>query len=143
VLAIALVPMFLNAVLLHSLIAAGHPRRLPVLTAARIAVAAALAPVLASRAGAAGAAGGFVAAELALLVLAAQACRQVGFAVPLRTAVLAGVAVAVPTALTVQVSGAGLVAPLAGGLVAYAAGLGVLWALARQPAYRGADVEFP
>ncbi len=86
VLALALVPMFMNALLLHCLIAAGRPQRLPVLTAARVATAAAMAVLLVPRAGAIGAASGFLTAELVLFALAARSCAAASFAVPLASA---------------------------------------------------------
>jgi O-antigen/teichoic acid export membrane protein len=82
ILGLALVPMSMNAVLLHALIAAGRPGRVPALTALRVAVAAVLAVVLIPRVGAAGAAWGFLAAELVLLLGASRACAEARFAVP-------------------------------------------------------------
>ena len=98
VLSLAMVPMFVNALLLHSLIAAGRPHRVPALTAVRVAVAAALALVLVPAAGGTGAAWGFVASEAVLLALAARACASAGFPVPLARALFAGATLALPCA---------------------------------------------
>lgn len=108
VLALALVPMFVNALLLHCLIAAGRPHRVPVLTAARVAVAAAMAVALVPTWGAAGAAGGFLAAEAALLALAARSCASAGFAVPVAASLAWGVAFALPCVAVAALVGTGL-----------------------------------
>ncbi len=86
ILALAIVPMFMNAVLLHALIAAGRPERVPALTAVRVAVAGLLALALIPSLGAAGAAWGFLASEVVLLAAASHACARVGFPVPVRAA---------------------------------------------------------
>jgi O-antigen/teichoic acid export membrane protein len=73
VLALALVPMFMNAVMLHALVAGGHAHVLPRLTAVRLTLALALAAALAAAIGATGGAGGFVLSEVALMLGAACA----------------------------------------------------------------------
>lgn len=82
ILAVAVVPLFLNGMLVSALIASGRGPWLPRLTAVRVAVAAALAFGLVPRFGALGAAAGFLASELLLLLLAARACASAGFPIP-------------------------------------------------------------
>ena len=120
VLALALVPMFVNALLLHCLIAAGRPQRVPVLTGVRVAVAGLLALALVPTWGAAGAAWGFLAAEGALLVAAAGACAAVGFAVPLASPLAWGAALALPCTAAAALGGAGLVVPGTAAAIVYA-----------------------
>src|SRR4029077_15306353 len=98
VLAVAAVPMFLNVVLMHALIAVGHASWLPPLTAQRVAAAVVLALLLIPPFGAMGAALGFLVAELALFALAARACAASGVAVPLAGPVALGAAASVPMA---------------------------------------------
>ena len=74
--------LFLNALLLAALIAAGRASWLPRITAARVALAFALAFCLVPRLGPRGAAIGLVVAEWTLLAIAAVACRRASFAVP-------------------------------------------------------------
>ena len=94
ILGLALVPMFMNAVLLHALIAAGRALRVPALTALRVAAAAVLALALIPRLGATGAAWGFLASELVLLWAASRACARARFPVPVASALTWGVALA-------------------------------------------------
>src|SRR5204862_4780987 len=82
VLALSVPVVFMNALLLHALIAVGRSGRVARLTALRTALAALLAAVLIPRAGAAGAALGFGLSELALTLLAWRSCRAAGFEVP-------------------------------------------------------------
>ena len=84
----------MNAVLLHALIAAGRPRRVPALTALRVAAAAVLALALIPRLGATGAAWGFVASEFLLLWAASRACARARFAIPVASALAWGVSLA-------------------------------------------------
>jgi O-antigen/teichoic acid export membrane protein len=102
VLSAALPALFLNALLSASLIASGRAAWLPRLTAARAAVAFALAFLLVPALGPAGAALGFVLAEWLLLLLGWVACRsaafEVGLARPLGWALLA----CVPMSLAVS-----------------------------------------
>lgn len=118
VFAVALVPLFMGHVRLHALIAAGHARELPRLTAVRLLVAATLAAVLGPSLGATGAAFGFLVSELLLLALAGRRTRAAGFAVAIVRPVATAAVATVPMALCV--------APLAGGdvRVAVAAGVG-------------------
>lgn len=104
ILAIALVPMFMNAVLLHTLVAGGHAEALPRLTGLRMALAVALAAILVPAFGASGAAAGLVASELALMALTARASGSRGISVPL-VGLLAGAACAsLPMAAAVLVA---------------------------------------
>jgi O-antigen/teichoic acid export membrane protein len=92
-LALALPALFMNGLLLSTLVAAGRAPWLPRLTAFRVLVALALALPLVSAAGGVGAAMGIVLAEWLLLLLAARACRaascEVGLQRPLAWALLA------------------------------------------------------
>jgi O-antigen/teichoic acid export membrane protein len=120
VLAPALLALFMNTVLLHALVAAGRASRLPVLTAFRVAAASVLAVVLIPRLGATGAAAGFLAAELLLLVLAARACDAAGFEVPVGRSLFAALGVTLPMAAAVAIAGAGPAGSIAVGVVTYA-----------------------
>jgi O-antigen/teichoic acid export membrane protein len=91
--------VFMNALLLHSLIAVGRPGRVARLTAIRTAVAALAAVVLVPRAGAVGAALGFVLAETLLLVMAARSCAAERFPVPLLRPLGLGLALSAPMAV--------------------------------------------
>jgi len=82
ILAFAVLPLFANTVLLHTLIAAGRADRVPWLTAGRLLLAAVLAVPLVTAFGATGAAAGFLSAEVLLLMVAHAACRGAG--VPVR-----------------------------------------------------------
>src|SRR5262249_33040108 len=116
VLGLALVPMFMNAVLLHALIAAGRPQPVPALTALRVAAATVLALALIPRAGALGAACGFLASELVLLSAASRACAKAGFAVPVASPLAWGAALALPCVAAAAWGGAGLLGPGAAAL---------------------------
>jgi O-antigen/teichoic acid export membrane protein len=129
ILAIALVPLFMNALLTWALIASGRSGLLPRLTAARVAAAFVLATVLVPRFGAAGAAVGLTCAETALLVLEARACAAGGFAVPVLRPVAFALAASVPMALAVHGVGPGLVAPVVMGALTYSATLAASWRL--------------
>jgi O-antigen/teichoic acid export membrane protein len=119
ILAPALLALFMNTVLLHALIAAGRARRVPVLTAVRVAAATGLALVLIPRFGAAGAAAGFLLAELLLLVLSTRACVGAGFELPVARSLLAALGATVPMAAAVALGGAGTVASVLVGVVTY------------------------
>jgi len=119
ILAPALLALFMNTVLLHALIAAGRARRVPVLTVARVAAATAFAVVLIPRFGAAGAAAGFLLAELLLLALSTRACAVAGFEVPVARPLLAALGVTVPMAAAVALAGAGMIASVVVGVVTY------------------------
>jgi O-antigen/teichoic acid export membrane protein len=145
VLALALAPMFMNGVLLHSLIAAGHARVLPRLTALRVALAMACAAFLVPAFGAGGGAAGFVASELLLLVLAARACASRGMRVPVLGLLLSAAGVSVPMAAALLLAQRRPVEAAILGLATYAATLAI--ALRLSPRFRrfstGAEVGYP
>ncbi len=129
ILAFAIVVLFSNALLTQALIALGRADRLPRLTGLRVALAALLAVLLVPRWGAVGAAVGFLAAELALAVLASRSCVAAGFPVPiLRPTVLAAV-LSLPMALVAALLPTGAALAVAGGVVAYAVTLRAAWSL--------------
>ena len=127
VMALSLLPLFLNAVLLHSLIAVGRAGVLPRLTLVRVTTATLLALVLVPRFGAVGGALGFLISETVLLALAARACASARFPVPILRPILVGVAAATPMAALVATAGAGLLVSVALGLLAYSLTLVVAW----------------
>jgi O-antigen/teichoic acid export membrane protein len=102
VLALALPALFLNALVFGALISAGRSPWLPRLTAARVALAFALALVLVPRLGGIGASAGLACAEWALLVAGAAACRRASFAIPLAAPLAWGVVGCVPMSLAVS-----------------------------------------
>jgi len=126
----ALLAMFMNTILLHALMAAGRARLLPVLTAWRVGAAALLAAALIPRFGATGAAAGFLAAELLLLVLAARACGAAGFEVPVARSLSAALGVTIPMAAAVAAAGTGFAGSIAVGIVTYTLTLAVARRLA-------------
>jgi O-antigen/teichoic acid export membrane protein len=123
IMAVALMPMFLNGLLSWALIAADRAVMLPRLLAMRIAAALLLALILVPRLGATGAALGFVAAEGLLLALGLRACAAARFAVPVGRAVVVALAGTVPMALAVWGVRESLPLALAVGVVTYAATL--------------------
>jgi O-antigen/teichoic acid export membrane protein len=127
VMALALLPLFLNAVLLHALIAAGHASTLPRLTFIRVMAATLLALVLVPRFGIVGGAVGFVLSEVVLLVLAARACASVRFPVPVLQPFLLALAAAAPMGLLVAAVGGGLALSVLLGIVAYGLTLTLAW----------------
>jgi O-antigen/teichoic acid export membrane protein len=135
-LCLGLVPVFMNAVLLHSLIAAGRADLPPRLSGIRVAVAAALALALIPSFGAAGAALGFAASELVLLGLGVRACHAIRFPVPVVKPVLLALGASLPMAAAVGLAGRGPLASLALGLATYALTLAAAWRL--TPRFRQA-----
>jgi O-antigen/teichoic acid export membrane protein len=129
VLALALVPLFMNTVLVNALVAAGHAPALPRLTALRVGAAALFALLLIPRFGTVGAAFGFLASEAAMLMLSARACARVGFAVAVSAPLLKAAALTVPMAAVVALAGGGLAASVALGAATYAATLAAVWRL--------------
>jgi O-antigen/teichoic acid export membrane protein len=125
--ALSLLPLFLNAVLLHSLIAAGRAGILPRLTLVRVTTATLLALVLVPRFGAMGGAAGFLISETLLVALAARACASARFPVPVLKPMLVGLAAAVPMAALVATAGAGLLVSIALGCLAYSLTLALAW----------------
>ncbi len=101
ILALALPALFMNGLLLSTLVAAGRGSWLPRLTAIRVTTALALALPLVNAAGATGAALGIGLAEWLLLLLAARACAAAAFEVELARPLAWGLAAAVPMALAV------------------------------------------
>jgi O-antigen/teichoic acid export membrane protein len=134
ILAIALVPMFLNALLAWALIAAGRATLPPRLMAVRIVSAFLLAAFLVPRFGAVGAAVGLVAAELLLLAVGARAAAAAGFAVPVARPTALALVASVPMALVVWGARSSLVGAVVLGVLTYAATLAAAWALAPGPA---------
>jgi O-antigen/teichoic acid export membrane protein len=100
-LALALPALFLNGLLLASLVAASRGPWLPRITASRVLVALVLALPLVTRAGGTGAALGIVIAEWLLLVLAARACRRASFPIELLRPLAWAAVGALPMALAV------------------------------------------
>ncbi len=129
VLGLAVVPVFMNALVTWSLIAAGRPSWLPRLIATRVAVAFVLALLLIPRFGAVGAVVGLVLAECVLLLLGARACAAAQFAVPVVRPVLLALLATVPMALAVSGVRDHLPLALAVGVLTYAATLAGAWRL--------------
>jgi O-antigen/teichoic acid export membrane protein len=101
VMAAAVPAMFLNALAAASLIAAGRSAWLPWLTAARVALAFALAFLLVPRFGAAGASAGLVCAEWGLLLAGRAACRRASFPLPVARPLVYALLACIPMALAV------------------------------------------
>ena len=114
-----LVVLFMNAVMLHALIAAGRAGWLPRLTAGRVAAASLLAALLVPTLGPIGAALGFLVSELLLFGLAAHACAAARFEVPLLRPLLLGLGAATPMVVAVVLASGGLAASIALGIVTY------------------------
>jgi O-antigen/teichoic acid export membrane protein len=100
-LSLAVPALFMNSLLLSTLVAASRAAWLPRLTAARVLVAFALAVPLVSAQGGLGAAAGIVAAEWLLLLLAARACRAASLEVELGRPLAWALAATLPMALAV------------------------------------------
>jgi O-antigen/teichoic acid export membrane protein len=135
ILALALPALFMNAILLHALIAAGRATWLPRLTAVRLVIAFALALVLIPRLGATGAAAGLVAAEAALLVLASRACAEAGFPVSVARPLALACLASLPMAAAVAAVASGPLAAVAVGVTVYAATLALARRLALHVRY--------
>jgi O-antigen/teichoic acid export membrane protein len=121
--------LFLNALLLAALIAAGRASWLPRITAARVALAFALAFWLVPLLGSRGAAIGLVVAEWGLLGLAAVACRRASFAVPVLRPLTWALVACVPMAAAVSGVRGNLAFALPIGLLSFAATLAAAWIL--------------
>ncbi|HEY6547836.1 MAG TPA: polysaccharide biosynthesis C-terminal domain-containing protein, partial [Vicinamibacteria bacterium] len=126
VLAVGLVPLFLNGLYTHGLIAAEQARLLPRLTALRVALATVLAAVLVPLAGGPGAALGFALSEAALLVLGARAARHASFAIDSVRPTLIALLASLPMAALVWPLRGQLPLALGVGVVAFAATLALL-----------------
>jgi len=129
ILAVGIVPIFLNGLLAWALIAAGRPSVPPRLLAVRIVAALGLALALVPRYGATGAAAGFVCAETFLLVLASRACVSVGFPVPVAAPIAWAALASLPMALAVRGVAHSLPLAVATGVLTYAATLAAAWRL--------------
>jgi O-antigen/teichoic acid export membrane protein len=130
VMALSLLPLFLNAVLLHSLIAAGRAGILPRLTLVRVTLASLLAFALVPPYGAVGGALGFLISEMVLLALAERACAAARFPVPVLRPILIAVAAALPMAAVVATAGGGVLVSVVLGLVVYVLTLAAAWKIA-------------
>jgi O-antigen/teichoic acid export membrane protein len=128
-LALALVPLFVNALLSWALLASGRASWLPRLTAARVLVALALALVLVPRLGASGAAVGLAGAEWALLGLGWLACRRAGFRVRVARPLAWALAACLPMAAAVSGVRESLVLSVAVGALSWGATLAAAWTL--------------
>ncbi|MGD8898418.1 MAG: polysaccharide biosynthesis C-terminal domain-containing protein [Acidobacteriota bacterium] len=129
IMALAVVPMFMNGLMTWALIAAERAASLPRLLATRIVVAFVLALLLVPRLGATGAAIGFVLAEAVLLVLSVRACAAARFAVPVGRAIVVALLATLPMALAVWGVRDTLVLALGVGGLTYAATLAAAWQL--------------
>jgi len=136
ILAAALIPLFMNGLLTWSLIAAGRAGLPPRLLAARIVVAFALAVVLVPRFGAAGAAAGFVTAEVFLLLLSRRAAVVAGFPVPVLQPVAVALVATLPMGFAVWGVRDNLPLALTLGVLTYATTLAVAWHLLPGPVAR-------
>ena len=129
ILAIALLPLFLNALLSWALLARGRAGWLPRLTGLRVATAMGLALVLVPRLGAVGAAAGLAGAEWVLLALGWLACRSAAFEVRIARPVGWALVGCVPMALAVSGVSASLLLASPVGALTYAATLASAWRL--------------
>lgn len=136
ILAMALVPMFINGLLSWALIAAERASLLPRLLGMRIGVAFVLALVLVPRFGATGAAVGFVVSEVILMALAVRACATARFAIPVVQPIAVSLAATAPMALAVWGVRESLPLALVVGVLTYTATLAVCWQFCREPARR-------
>jgi len=128
VMALALPALFLNALVFASLIAAGRASWLPRLTAARVALAFALAFLLVPALGGHGAAVGLVCAEWALVAVGAAACRRASFGIPVVAPLGWALVACVPMALAVSGVRESLPLAVAVGALSWAATLAAaLW----------------
>jgi O-antigen/teichoic acid export membrane protein len=129
ILSAAVPALFLNPLAVAALIAAGHASWLPRVTAARVALALALASGLVPALGPRGAALGFVVAEWTVLALAAVACRRASFGVPVVRPLAGALLACVPMALAVSGVRSSLALAVPVGLLSFAATLAATWLL--------------
>jgi O-antigen/teichoic acid export membrane protein len=122
-LAVALVPLFLNALLSWSIVARGHADWLPRLTGLRVVLAALIASLLVPRLGLSGAAVGLLCAESALLLMNVLACARAAFRVPLLRPLAWALLACLPMAVAVVPLRAHLLAALAAGVATWLATL--------------------
>jgi O-antigen/teichoic acid export membrane protein len=128
-LALALVPLFMNALLSWALLARGRAAWLPRLTALRVVAALGFAFALVPRMGAVGAAAGLVGAEWLLLAFGWLACRSAAFRVEVVRPVAWSLAACVPMALAVNGVRESLPLALSIGALSWAATLAAAWRL--------------
>jgi O-antigen/teichoic acid export membrane protein len=143
--AAALVATFMNALLLHALIAAGRAAWLPRLTALRLGLALVTAAPLVLAFGAVGGALGFLASELVLLLAASRACAAARFEVPVVRSLGRALPAVLPMAALLALLRPALPLAVPLGLACYAATLALAWPpggrvrdLARPDAWRRA-----
>jgi len=129
VLAIALLPLFMNALLSWALLARGRAAWLPRLTGVRVVAAVGLALVLVPWLGAVGAAVGLAGAEWLLLALGLFACRSAGFDVRVVRPIGWALVACLPMALAVSGVRKSLVLALPLGALTYLATLAAAWRL--------------
>ena len=134
VLALSVVPLFLNGLFTHALIAAERASLLPRLTVVRVALAAALAALLVPAAGAVGAALGFVLSEWVLVALGTRAATAARFPVGVARPVLLALGATLPMAVVVIPLRAHLPLAVAAGALVYA--LAVAFGLRAFPRLR-------
>lgn len=143
-LAVAVPPLFLNAVLAATLIAAARARFLPWLTASRVALAFVLAFALIPRLGLLGAAAGLVIAEWCLLAASTVACGRAGIGVEVVRPLLGAALACVPMALVVLLLRGNLVAAVFGGVIVWLATLGVaVWLVPGRVRQLVGDFRYP
>jgi O-antigen/teichoic acid export membrane protein len=126
-LALAVGVMFINAILLHALLALDRGALLARLTAARLLAAGALALLLTPLAGATGAALGFLASEVLLLWLALRACAGAGFPIAVVRPLQSALACSLPMAAVTAVAPLPLPALVVLGVAVYAVTLALAW----------------
>ena len=119
VLALSVVPLFLNGLFTHALIAAERASLLPRLTVVRVGLAALLAALLVPTAGAVGAALGFVASEWVLVGLGRRAAKAARFPVEAGRPALLALGAALPMAIVVMPLRAHLPLAVAAGALGY------------------------
>jgi O-antigen/teichoic acid export membrane protein len=144
ILAIALLPLFMNALLSWALLARGRAGWLPRLTGLRVVTAMGLALVLVPRLGAVGAAVGLAGAEWLLLTLGWLACRSAAFEVRIARPLAWALVGCVPMALAVSGVSASLLLAIPVGALTYAATLAGAWRLVPGFARgRSPDLRYP
>lgn len=129
ILAVALVPLFMNALVSWALLAKGRAPWLPRLTAGRVAVAAVLALGLVPVLGPAGAAAGLAGAEWLLLAAGVAACRRAGFVIPVAGPVARAAVACGPMALVVSGLRDRLALAVPVGVLTWGATLAAAWGL--------------
>lgn len=129
VLALALLPLFMNSLLLHALIAVGRASLLPRLMGLRVGVATVAALVLAPAYGPLGATIGFGLSELVLLAVGSASCRRAAFPVPVLRPLALAILASLPMAAAVSFVPASTLGSIALGVAVYALTLGAVGAI--------------